>query len=121
MFNGCYSLTELPDISKWNGENFDNITFIFNGCSSLLSYPYISKWNINYNKYTSEFYKIADSYSSNFIISDIISDKESKELNLSSDNNLFSNNKVNNDYEINPFVNAEENEKLNEYYENFYK
>ena len=47
MFNGCSSLSTLPDISKWNTNNVTHMTNIFNGCSSLTSLPDISKWNTN--------------------------------------------------------------------------
>ena len=47
MFNGCKSLSSLPDISKWNTNNITNMSFIFSGCSSLSSLPDISKWNTN--------------------------------------------------------------------------
>ena len=48
MFNGCSSLSSLPDISKWNTNNVTNMNCMFSWCSSLLSLPDISKWNTNY-------------------------------------------------------------------------
>ena len=45
MFNGCSSLSSLPDISKWNTSNVTNMSGMFYGCSSLSSLPDISKWN----------------------------------------------------------------------------
>ena len=45
IFQLCSSLTELPDISKWNTNNVFDISHIFNGCSKLLSLPDISKLN----------------------------------------------------------------------------
>ena len=47
MFNGCYSLISLPDISKWNTSKvkYFGINNIINGCISLISLPDISKWN----------------------------------------------------------------------------
>ena len=47
MFNGCASLSSLPDISKWNTNNVTDMSYMFFGCSSLSSLPDISKWNIN--------------------------------------------------------------------------
>ena len=45
MFDGCNSLSSLPDISKWNTSNVNNMSFMFNGCNALSSLPDISKWN----------------------------------------------------------------------------
>ena len=47
MFKECISLKSLPDISKWNTKNINNMNSLFEGCSSLISLPDISKWNIN--------------------------------------------------------------------------
>ena len=47
MFENCYSLSSLPDISKWNTNNVTNMSYLFSNCSSLSSLPDISKWNIN--------------------------------------------------------------------------
>ena len=47
MFDGCLSLSSLPDISKWNINNVINMSFMFTSCSSLSSLPDISKWNTN--------------------------------------------------------------------------
>ena len=50
LFYNCSSLLSLPDISKWNAENFGIITGLFYGCSSLKLLPDISKWNtVNIN------------------------------------------------------------------------
>ena len=46
MFNNCKSLSSLPDISKWNTSNVENMSSIFNNCESLSSLPDISKWNM---------------------------------------------------------------------------
>ena len=45
MFNGCYLLTSLPDISNWDTSNIGNMNGIFFGCRRLISLPDISKWN----------------------------------------------------------------------------
>ena len=47
MIDGCSSLISLPDISKWNTNNFRYMTSMFERCSSLISLPDISKWNTN--------------------------------------------------------------------------
>ena len=45
MFDCCYSLSSLPDISKLNTSNVTNMSCMFFECSSLSSLPNISKWN----------------------------------------------------------------------------
>ena len=45
MFDGCSSLSSLPNISKWNTQSVINMSYMFKGCESLSSFPYISKWN----------------------------------------------------------------------------
>ena len=47
MFDGCSSLSSLPDISKWITNNVTDMSCMFNGCSSLSSIPNISNWNTN--------------------------------------------------------------------------
>ena len=47
IFRECFSLSSLPDISKWNTNNIITADRIFSGCSSLSSLPNISKWNMN--------------------------------------------------------------------------
>ena len=47
MFSGCRSLETLPDISKWNINNIENISNMFYGCESLKSFPDISKIKVN--------------------------------------------------------------------------
>jgi len=47
LFLECSSLKFIPDISKWNIENVNDISCLFYKCSSLISLPNISKWNIN--------------------------------------------------------------------------
>ncbi len=54
MFSGCRALTRLPDISKWDTSNVNNMSYLFYGCSSLTSLPYISMWdtsNVNNMSY----------------------------------------------------------------------
>ena len=45
IFNKCYSLNTLPDISNWDTSNIINMNSIFAECESLISLPDISKWN----------------------------------------------------------------------------
>ena len=45
MFLECNSLISLPDISKWNTSNVNDMSEIFRECNSLISLPDISKWN----------------------------------------------------------------------------
>ena len=47
LFFNCAELNELPDISRWNTNNFKDISCAFYGCSKLKSLPDISKWNIS--------------------------------------------------------------------------
>ena len=47
MFSGCSFLKSLPNISKWNTNNVNNMNHMFLGCSSLISLSNISKWITN--------------------------------------------------------------------------
>ena len=47
MFWKCSSLSEIPDISKWNVPKVQKINGIFKECLSLSELPDISKWNVN--------------------------------------------------------------------------
>ena len=38
MFYNCLSLSSLPDISKWNTNNINNMRGMFYNCLSLLSF-----------------------------------------------------------------------------------
>ena len=46
MFANCYSLSSLPDISKWNTSKVWNMNGIFYQCTSLSYLPNIENWNI---------------------------------------------------------------------------
>ena len=48
-FSNCSSLSSLPDISKWEMNQVENIVSIFQNCSSLSSLPDISKWKLKKN------------------------------------------------------------------------
>ena len=54
MFSNCSSLKSLPDISKWNIENVINMPSIFYNCRSLISLPYLKKWDISTLQFTIE-------------------------------------------------------------------
>ena len=47
MFYYCESLKELPDISKWNTKNVNDMSYIFSYCESLKELPDISKRKLN--------------------------------------------------------------------------
>ena len=47
MFDGCSSLTNLPDISKWNTNKVIDMSCIFKECSLLTNLPDLSKWDTN--------------------------------------------------------------------------
>ena len=47
LFHECTSLKSLPDISKWETNNVQNINCLFYECPKLESIPDISKWNTN--------------------------------------------------------------------------
>ena len=57
MFYNCSSLNNLPDISKWNTTNVNNMSSMFYYCESLNNLPDISKWNTtNVTDMSSMFY-----------------------------------------------------------------
>ena len=39
MFYGCESLSSLPDISKWNTSNVNDMRNMFDGCINSLEIP----------------------------------------------------------------------------------
>ena len=41
MFDGCSSLSSLPDISKWNTNNDTDMSFMFSGCSNTIFSKFI--------------------------------------------------------------------------------
>ena len=45
LFLNCESLSSLPDISKWNTSNVNNMSDMFGNYNNLSSLPDISKWN----------------------------------------------------------------------------
>ena len=59
LFFNCSSIIELPDISKWNTENINNISELFEGCSSLKSLPDISNWNTKNVKYITGIFNLS--------------------------------------------------------------
>ena len=52
LFSNCINLTEIDyNISEWNTENCEDISYLFCECHSLVNIPDISKWNISKVKY----------------------------------------------------------------------
>ena len=47
MFSKCINLSSLPDISKWDTKNVTNMKAMFQTCSSLFEFPGILNWNTN--------------------------------------------------------------------------
>ena len=39
LFYNCSSLSSLPDLSKWNTNNVNDMSDMFSFCESLLSLP----------------------------------------------------------------------------------
>ena len=39
MFSGCSSLNNLPDISKCDTKNVEDMSYMFDGCNSLKNIP----------------------------------------------------------------------------------
>ena len=39
IFDNCSLLTCLPDISKWNTNNVNNMSYMFDGCKKDLNIP----------------------------------------------------------------------------------
>jgi len=68
MFEGCLSLSSLPDISLWNTNNVTDMSYMFEGCSLLSSLPDISKWNTNNVTYMADIFEGC----SNIIFSKVI-------------------------------------------------
>ena len=56
MFDGCYSLNLLPDISRWNTHNVRNMSCLFKDCQSLINIPNITIWNIDKVDYLSHMF-----------------------------------------------------------------
>ena len=51
MFERCFALISLPDLSKWNISNIANMSYMFKGCNSLISLPDLSKWKTSNGNY----------------------------------------------------------------------
>ena len=61
MFNECFSLVSLPDISRWNTNKVTDMSFMFTLCESLKILDDISEWNTN--NVTNMSYMFYDCYS----------------------------------------------------------
>ena len=46
MFSKCQKLESLPDISKWDTSNVEDMSWMFFECRLLKTFPDISIWNI---------------------------------------------------------------------------
>ena len=117
LFDNCYSLTVIPNISKWNFKNVQDISRMFYNCKSLISLPDINfLTKFDFKKMDKIFNDInLDSKTSNLSL--FSSDKKYSDSNISSkDDNTFSNNIVFEDNSSNIFY----NEMDDSYYDNFY-
>ena len=45
MFNYCWSLSSLPEITKWNTRHLENNENMFKGCDELIDKPIIERKN----------------------------------------------------------------------------
>ena len=83
-FSRCVSLLSMPDITKWKTKNLEEMFFIFSDCLNLLSLPDITQWN-NYNEDNTipDYKKLSDKLNYK---------KDFHELTNSTNNNLFFNN-----------------------------
>ena len=145
MFYGCTSLTKIPDISLWKFNNNININNLFTNCKSVIDYPDISKWNLNKDIVlkgnifspilNSDEYLIykSETLTSNSAIDEILSLSNNQSQNPeqfissnSKDNYIIKNNESFDDKNVINFKFVNDNEfltqddKLNDYYENFY-
>ena len=55
MFYNCSSLSSLPDISKWNTNNVENMSWMFCDCSSLKELN-LNNFNTNNVTYMSKMF-----------------------------------------------------------------
>ena len=113
IFDNCKSLTIIPNISKWNFQNVEDISWMFYNCESLISLTYINfltKLNI---KRMDNIFKDS-SFSQK--ISSFLSDKEYLESISSNNDNNLSSNIIFEDYSTNIFYNEIDDTN----YDNFY-
>ena len=47
MFSQCIKLKYLPDLSKWDTTNVEDMAYTFVKCPGLISLPDLSKWNMS--------------------------------------------------------------------------
>ena len=81
MFYGCISLISLPDLSKWNTSNVENMSFMFSRCNSLNSLPDLSKWNTSNVNNMSEMFSGDESLKSSKIMDEIVRKSEFIKIN----------------------------------------
>ena len=46
FFYNCFNLEDIPDVSKWDISNVNDISYLFYGCKSAKKLPNILKWDI---------------------------------------------------------------------------
>ena len=127
LFYNCELLNSLPDISKWKTNNVETALNMIEGCDSLITFPDFKKWNLDKCKNDSK-NLLSESFeefefsmdessnsSSNWSKENSSFDNPISEKNISSYNSMCFNN------EDNSLINQNNNEKLTEYYENFYE
>ena len=117
IFENCSSLVFIPDISKWKLNDKAEKNNIFRGCNSLLIIPDISKWNIRFND-DSSISSINYKFNKANITDSLSFEEIIKDYNLSE--NLFSLESNNNNFENNDNLDYSRNKDLNDYYDNFY-
>ena len=89
IFYKCSSLSEIPDLSKWNFNNVIHMNNLFYGCDSLLFLPDLSTWKIN-NDITNIdkiFNKFSISSKSSFLDDSDFSNEDRKSISSNNFNN----------------------------------
>ena len=97
-FSNCISIKQLPEISKWNTSNIDDLTGLFEYCISLIKIPDISKWKIsNVKNMNYMFYKCNSllhtpdisnwNLEANILIDNILYNSKSSNFSFSSSSN----------------------------------
>ena len=104
LFENCCSLSTLPNISKWNFENVEDISRMFYNCNSLISFDINFLTKFHFKKMDKIFNKSnLDSKTSNLSL--FSSDKKYSYSNISSkDDNAFSSKIIFEDNSSNFFV-----------------
>ena len=120
MFHDCEKLYKIPDISIWNTINLKEYNNIFDGCSLLSSFPDLSKWNIDDYKFSLSVEKNISSLSINENSFKSVNSSLSKNLSNNDDNEILKINNVINYNDIATTLEDDNNDINYEYYQNFY-